>query len=121
VNEIIEQNIYCPRAIAYAGTFHADECGGGIYVSVEVAVALGATNIEIGEDGYGWANWPSTFWMNEKYHLLSVPNGYHIFIGTLDEALADCQARNEWQGTNFIVKSFETREAVETLMFKKLG
>jgi hypothetical protein len=62
VQEIIEQNIYCPRAIAYAGTFHADECGGGVYVTVEVAVALGATNIEIGEDGYGWANWPATFW-----------------------------------------------------------
>ena len=59
--------------------------------------------------------------MNEKYHLLSVPAGYHIFIGTLDEALRDCQSRNEWAGTNFIVKSFETREEVETLMFKKLG
>jgi hypothetical protein len=59
--------------------------------------------------------------VKEKYHLLSVPNGYHIFIGSIDEALRDCQSRNQWDGTNFIVKSFETREAVETLMFKKLG
>ena len=59
--------------------------------------------------------------MNEKYHLLSVPRGYHIFIGTLAEALRDCQSRNMWDGTNHVVKSFETREACEALLFKKLG
>ena len=58
--------------------------------------------------------------MNEKYHLLSVPGGFHIFIGTMAEALRDCQARNEWQGTNHIVKSFLTREACEKELFKKL-
>ena len=59
--------------------------------------------------------------MSEKYHLLSVPAGFHIFIGTEAEALSDCQSRNEWQGTNHVVKSFESREACEALLFKKLG
>jgi hypothetical protein len=59
--------------------------------------------------------------VKEKYHLLSVPAGFHIFIGTLDEALRDCQSRNQWDGTNFIVKSFATREDCEALLFKKLG
>jgi hypothetical protein len=61
VKEIIE-NIYCPRAVAYAGTIHADEGGGGPYVSVEEAAALGATEITFGEDGYGWATWPQHYW-----------------------------------------------------------
>ena len=59
--------------------------------------------------------------VSEKYHLLSVPNGFHIFIGSLDEALRDCQARNEWAGTTHIVKSFSNREDCEKLLFKKLG
>jgi hypothetical protein len=59
--------------------------------------------------------------VNEKYHLLSVPGGFHIFIGSIEEALRDCQSRNEWDGTNHIVQSFETREACEALLFKKLG
>jgi len=58
-NELI---IYCPRAVAYAGTEHASEGGGGPYVSVEVAVALGATAICFGEDGFGWAKWPTQYW-----------------------------------------------------------
>ena len=60
------QIIYCPRAVAYAGTPHADEGGGGTYVSVEDAVALGATGIEFGQDGFGWAKWPQHYWEISK-------------------------------------------------------
>ena len=54
--------VYCPRAVAYAGTEHAAEGGGGTYVSVEEAAALGGTEITFGEDGYGWAKWPAHYW-----------------------------------------------------------
>jgi hypothetical protein len=62
VKEIIDQNIYCPRAVAYRGTVHASEGGGGIYVTCQEATDLGATEIEIGEDGFGWAKWPAHYW-----------------------------------------------------------
>jgi hypothetical protein len=74
VNEIIE-NIYCPRAVAYAGTEHASEGGGGPYVSVSQAVALGATEIEIGEDGFGWAKWPSHYWAKPSKFLVMKVTG----------------------------------------------
>jgi hypothetical protein len=57
--------VYCPRAVAYTGTVNAWEGGGGTYVTAEEAVALGATDIKIGFDGYGWANWPQRYWFGE--------------------------------------------------------
>lgn len=60
--------------------------------------------------------------MQEKYHILSMPaGGHHIFIGTLDEALSDCQSRNEWCAPNRVVGSFSNREEAEDLLFEKLG
>jgi hypothetical protein len=54
--------VYCPRAVAYCGTEHADEGGGGPCISIEAALALGATEIEFGPDGYAWAKWPQHYW-----------------------------------------------------------
>ena len=75
MNEIIEQNIYCPRAVAYRGTEHADEGGGGTYITLDEAVALGATEIEIGDDGYGWAKWPQHYWSKPAKFLVMKVTG----------------------------------------------
>ena len=61
----MEAIVYCPRAVAYRGTVHADEGGGGSYITLDEAVALGATEITFGVDGYGWANWPQRYWFGE--------------------------------------------------------
>ena len=53
---------YCPRAVAYANTLHVDEGGGGTYITMDEAQELGATDIQIGEDGYAWASWPAHYW-----------------------------------------------------------
>ena len=58
--------IYCPRAVAYANTSAANEGGGGNYISVRKAMDLGGTDLQYGEDGYGWATWPNHYWIGLK-------------------------------------------------------
>jgi hypothetical protein len=55
--------VYCPRAVFYRGTEHANEGGGGQAISVMEAAQLGATNFR-DPDCYGvlMADWPQSYW-----------------------------------------------------------